>query len=199
MIYFIGLGNPTVEYENTRHNIGRDIVLKFQSKNNFPDFEKNKKLNALVSEGKFGKHKVTLILPETFMNDSGKSVKSLITSKKKAMTMTVLYDDLDLPVGALKISFNRSSGGHKGLESIIRTVKTKEFVRLRVGIAPITPSGKIKKVSGDEPVKRHVLTKFKPAEQDKIKKTIKKAVEGMEIIIEEGYLSASNGINNFKV
>lgn len=195
MIYIVGLGNPTPEYENTRHNIGRDIVERFRKKNDFDLWEENKKLKALVSEGKIGKHKVMLILPETFMNDSGKSLKSLITNKKKALATVVLYDDLDLGIGKLKISFNKNSGGHKGIESIIRQIKTKEFVRLRVGIAPVTPTGKVKKVSGEDKVKKHVLTKFKPSEDTILKKVKKRGVEAMEKIVTDGYLVASNEVN----
>lgn len=198
MIYLVGLGNPTPQYENTRHNIGRDILEKFRKKNKFDLWEENKKLRALISEGKIGKEKVTLILPETFMNDSGKSLKSLITNKKKAKDTLVIYDDLDLGVGTLKISFNKSSGGHKGVESIIKNIRTKEFPRLRVGIAPVTPSGKVKKVSGEDAVKKHVLTKFKPSEEKSINKVINDSVKALELVIEKGYLIAMNDVNSWR-
>ena len=78
------------------------------------------------------------------MNKSGLSLKSAITNKKKAENLVVIYDDLDIPLGKFKISYGRGSGGHKGVESIARSIKTKDFIRIRVGIAPATPSGKVK-------------------------------------------------------
>ena len=198
MIYIAGLGNPTPDYEDTRHNVGRDIVEKFRKKHKFEEWGEDKKLNALISEGKIGKHKITLILPETFMNDSGKSLKSLITNKKKALNTVVVYDDLDLGVGIAKISFNKNSGGHKGIESVIKHIKTKEFPRLRIGIAPVTPGGKVKKVSGDEKVRKHVLTKFKPSEDKVIKKVFNNSVKALELIVEKGYMNATNEVNSWR-
>ena len=91
------------------------------------------------------------------MNKSGLSAKSFVTSIKSVERMLIIHDDLDLPFGVSKISFNKSSGGHKGLESIIKAVKTEAFPRLRIGIAPVTTSGKIKKPVGDAAVQKHIL------------------------------------------
>jgi PTH1 family peptidyl-tRNA hydrolase len=198
MNYIVGLGNPTSDYENTRHNVGRDIVEKFRKKHKFDNWEFDKKKNALITEGKLGRHKVTLVLPETFMNDSGNALKGLITSKKKAQNLLVIYDELDLGIGNQKISFNKSSGGHKGIESIIKKIGTKEFARLRVGISPTTPKGIVKKVSGEDKVKKHVLTKFKPSEEDIMKKTFTKSVKAIEAVIDKGYLISMNEVNSWK-
>ncbi len=198
MNYIIGLGNPDAEYEGSRHNVGRDIVKKFAKKFGFDDFEFNKKINAQVSEGKIGKEKVMLVLPDTYMNKSGSALKTLITSAKKAESMTVVYDDLDLGLGTLKISFNKSDGGHRGLASIIKAVKTEKFPRLRVGISTEMASGKIKKPQGEDAVVKHVLGKFSPKEQDALKKVFTRAVNGLELIVTEGYLIASNPVNGGK-
>lgn len=195
MNYIIGLGNPDAEYEGSRHNIGRDIVQKLAKKIGADDFEFDKKMNAQVSEGKIGKEKVLLILPDTYMNKSGNALKSLITSAKKAESMMVVYDDLDLPIGGMKISFNKSDGGHRGLMSVIKAVKTQAFPRLRMGISPVTPSGKLKKPHGEEDVVKHVLGKFSPKEQLALKKTISNAVEALQIAVIDGYLIASNWFN----
>lgn len=144
---FVGLGNPGKEYENTRHNTGR-LLLNWFAETHKPDWKVDKKLNATVAKIKVGKTPVTIVLPETFMNNSGKSIKQLVASSKQAEKMIVIYDDLDLPFGKSKISFNKSSGGHKGLESIIKAIKTEKFARVRVGISPVTASGKMKKPSG---------------------------------------------------
>ncbi|MFC1733967.1 aminoacyl-tRNA hydrolase, partial [candidate division KSB1 bacterium] len=148
----VGLGNPGEEYKTTRHNAGRILLERFRKKNDFPEWTEEKKhgkkVEFLISKGKVGKHAVTLILPELFMNKSGASIKSLVassagggTSKKKAEQLVVVYDDVDLGFSDHKISFGRGSGGHNGIESIIKSIKTKDFVRVRVGISPTTPGG----------------------------------------------------------
>ncbi|MBT3282622.1 aminoacyl-tRNA hydrolase [bacterium] len=195
MIYIVGLGNPGEEYENTRHNTGALSVESFAKKNKLATFENNKKLKAFVTEGKIGKQKIELLLPQGFMNKSGLSIKPLITSKKKAENLVVIYDDLDMPLGKIKISFGRGSGGHKGIESIVRSIKTKDFIRIRVGIAPATPSGKIKKIKTEQKVIDFILGDFKKKETEILKKVFKKVNEALEVIIKEGRSNAMNEFN----
>lgn len=125
----VGLGNPGIEYQNTRHNTGRILVSLIE-----------KKLQD-------SKNKVKFLTPDTFMNNSGLAVAKALAGKKALKDLIVVYDDIDLPLGKIKISFNRSSGGHNGVGSIIKSLKSQEFLRIRVGISPATPSGKIKKTS----------------------------------------------------
>ena len=195
MHYIIGLGNPGEEYTNSRHNVGRIVAEFFRKKEKLPEFKVDKKLKALVSSGKLEKEKVEVILPETFMNKSGLSLKPVITSKKKAQSLVVIYDDLDLALGTFKISFNRGSGGHRGLESIIRTLKTKEFVRIRVGISPATPKGKVKKPQGEKKVVDFIIGDFKPKELETIKKISKKIHEALVMISTESYQKAMSVYN----
>lgn len=162
----VGLGNPGAEYENTRHNTGRIVV-------------------GLIEKKLQGK-KIKFLAPDTFMNNSGKALIPLVKSKKDLKDLVVIYDDIDLPLGKMKISFNRSSGGHNGLGSIIRSLKSEEFLRVRVGIAPATPSGKIKKPSGEKAVLGFLLGEFKKSELDAIKKLSKKITEAIETIFTEG-------------
>lgn len=190
MFIIVGLGNPGEEYEDTRHNMGR-VVLEnmkkaFEKDSDFSDWETDKKLRALTCEGKVGKQKVMLVEPDNYMNNSGGSVKPLITSKKKAEELVVIHDDLDLPMGKYKITFNRGSGGHKGVESIIKNIKTEGFIRYRIGISPVTPSGKMKKPSGEEAVTKMIMGKFKEAEIAEIKKMSKRLAEATEMMIKEG-------------
>ena len=117
MKIIVGLGNPDDKYKNTRHNIGRDFVESFRKKNKFEDWSHHKKSNSLISKGEFNGESVTLILPETYMNNSGKAVMEFVKTKKQAVETLVIYDELDLGVGKLKLSFNKNSGGHKGVES----------------------------------------------------------------------------------
>jgi peptidyl-tRNA hydrolase, PTH1 family len=162
----VGLGNPGEKYENTRHNTGRMLVDLI---------EKN-----LEKAG--SKQKIKFIKPDTFMNNSGKAVASLVKTKKDLAELVVVYDDLDLPIGTMKISYNRSAGGHRGLASIIKTLKSEEFLRIRIGIAPATPSGKIKKPQGEKKVIDFILGEFKKPELEALKKISKKAAEAVETI-----------------
>lgn len=182
-----GLGNPGEEYETTRHNAGRIILEAIRKEYNGEDWEFNKMHEALISEVKIGKEKVLLLEPETFMNKSGNSLKKLVKSMKAAKDMIVIYDDLDLPVGKIKISFNKSSGGHKGLESIIKQVKTLEFPRVRIGID-----------KGRDPEK-HILGKFKEDEMKILKKLGKKIAEAMDVLVNEGWEKAASLYSNLEV
>jgi PTH1 family peptidyl-tRNA hydrolase len=139
---------------------------------------------------------VTLLAPETFMNKSGSSVKTLVANAKAAERMLVVYDDLDLPFGTGKMSFNRSSGGHKGLESIIKGVKTEAFPRLRIGISPVTSSGKIKKPSGEEAVNKVILKEFSKDELSALKKLSKKVNETLALLVSDGRDKATGFFNS---
>lgn len=195
MHLIVGLGNPGEKYEGTRHNTGRMALQLFAKKHDFSEWRFDKKMNAEVCEGKVGKEKVTLLAPDTFMNNSGKAVAYLVKSKKAALDTVVVYDDLDLPLGMMKLSFGRSSGGHNGLESIIRAIHTKDFPRIRIGVSPATPGGKLKKPAGEEAVLKFLLGKFSEKERDALKKVFKKAGEAMEVAATEGYQMAMNHFN----
>ena len=188
----VGLGNPGLEYENTRHNTGRIVLSVFAKAQGFPDWEANPKLKALVSSGEVRllekangkKQKVMLLEPETFMNKSGTSVAPLIKSKKAAERLVIIHDDLDIPFGKFKISFNKSSGGHRGVESIIRAIKTKAFVRVRVGIANSISA--VKKSQDDKTVEKIILGKFTEEQMTALKKLAKHVSEGLVVLITEG-------------
>ncbi|OHA79587.1 MAG: hypothetical protein A2V96_00685 [Candidatus Yonathbacteria bacterium RBG_16_43_6] len=191
----VGLGNPGEEYVETRHNVGRIMLEEFRKKNDFPEWEKDKTLKALVSKGAWKKDKLVLLAPDNFMNVSGKSVVPLVKNAKDAERTIVIYDDLDLPLGAIKISFNRSSGGHKGVESIIKALKTPAFVRVRVGICPATPSGKPRKPKGENAILDFIVGPFKKPEQEERKKTAKKVVAVLDTILSEGRIKAMGEVN----
>jgi PTH1 family peptidyl-tRNA hydrolase len=201
----VGLGNPGAEYEGTRHNAGRIILDALRKEFSKEEFQFDKKLNALVAEAKIGKEKVLLVAPEAFMNNSGKSVAPIVKTKaakaksgikgKTADDLLVIYDDFQLPIGRMKISYNKSSGGHNGLESIIKTVKTEAFPRLRVGTAPATSKGDAKIPHGDDKIEKFILGKFKDEEMKELKKMAKKAIEGIEVWVKEGRDRATNIVN----
>lgn len=189
----IGLGNPGEEYANTRHNTGR-LVLQMIGKKDVV-WKKDGVLNALVCSCELDGKKFKFILPETFMNNSGKSAKPLIKSKKDLEKLVVIYDDIDLPLGRIKISFDRGSGGHNGIESITNTVKSREYARIRVGVAPSTPSGKIRKPQGEKKVHDFLLGDFKDKEIDELKKIAKRIKEALVMLSKEGLGKAMSIFN----
>ncbi len=187
MILIVGLGNPGKKFEKTRHNIGFRAIDEFSGKNNFPDFKSSKKFLAEISEGQIAGQKVILSKPQTFMNESGKSVKILNTKYKIPDTnLFVVHDDIDLPLGKIRISIGRSSAGHKGVQSIIKELKTKGFVRFRIGIKPQEKERK---------TERFVLEKFKKDEEKFLKEAIKKTIDAIEMTIMEGVEKAMNEYN----
>ena len=147
----IGLGNPGKEYENNRHNTGFLLVDFLVGKGE--KWEKSNQANCFYVWTKIDKKKVEFIKPQTFMNKSGKTVDYVKKNHKlKSENIIIIYDDLDLPLGTFKISFNRGAGGHRGLESIIKALKSKKFIRIRVGISQTTSGGKLKKPQGEEKI-----------------------------------------------
>ncbi|MEK7162437.1 MAG: aminoacyl-tRNA hydrolase [Patescibacteria group bacterium] len=159
----VGLGNPEPEYEGTRHNTGKFFATLFQ--------KRYKGLKAKV------------ILPETYMNESGKAVKGLAAKK-----LVVLHDDIDLPLGKFKIVFNRGSGGHKGVESVIRALGTEKFIRIRIGISP-------KKKPNHKELLKFLTSKFKPSEAAALKRLSKKILSALETIVTEGHEKAMSLYN----
>jgi len=187
----VGLGNPDKKYENTRHNAGRIVLEGFREKNKFPEWEFNKKANALISEDE-----ATLVLPETYMNKSGTSVKKFIKNKDEFENLIVVHDDLDLPLGKFKIVFNRGSAGHKGVESIIDALGTKEFTRVRIGIVSPKLNAKEGIVSSDVgDANDFVLKKFTEAELKQLNNVSKKVGEALLSIIKDGREHAMNKYN----
>lgn len=155
----------------------------------------DKKVNALKSSGVVGKEKVILLMPQGFMNNSGKSLKDLAGSPKKIEKCVVVYDDMDLALGTMKISFGRGDGGHNGIASVIKHLRSKDFPRIRIGISPATPTGKLKKPTGEKDVLAHILGPFKEKEEEVLKKQSKEVVAALETLIEKGRAEAMNQYN----
>ncbi|MDE2071142.1 MAG: aminoacyl-tRNA hydrolase [Patescibacteria group bacterium] len=169
----VGLGNPKDEYEGTRHNVGQDVVAEIEEK--LPSGAKVRALNV-------------------YMNNSGGAVRALVPSAKAAQKLVVVHDELDLPLGKIKISTGGSGGGHNGVKSIIRALKTEDFVRVRIGISPSSPAGKPKRPDGKKVVD-FVLGKFRPPEREKLKKVKKLLSEALALIVEHGVDRAQSEIN----
>ncbi|MBI4114304.1 MAG: aminoacyl-tRNA hydrolase [Candidatus Niyogibacteria bacterium] len=190
MHILIGLGNPGKEYEHTRHNAGRMTLQAFAKKMECGEWSMNKKYQSLKTEGSLKRDSFTLLLPETFMNKSGNALKELrvMSNKSWGEKLIILHDDIDLLLGRFKISFGKGSGGHKGLESVMRALKTKDFVRVRIGISP-------KKKPPHKEIPDFLLKKMNAKDTVELKKMFKKISEAIEVIIEEGYEKAMNVYN----
>jgi len=186
MITIIGLGNPGEQYKNTRHNVGFMAIDVFAEKNNFPKFELQKKSNALISKN----DNVILVKPQTFMNESGRAIKQII-SNINAADLVVIHDDIDLPIGKMKIVKERGSAGHKGVESIIKNIGNDGLVRIRIGIGSSPRQVQGEKVEA----MKIVLKNFSAEEQKTLDETIQKAVDALNLFIKEGLDKAMNEYN----
>ncbi len=184
MLIIIGLGNPIPRYQGTRHNFGQAAISYFQKIKNFPEFKLKRKFESLISEGNIEKEKIILALPQTFMNESGRAVKKLIENcKLKIENLLVIHDDLDLPLGKIRIRKNGSAAGHKGVESIIDNLGTDNFIRFRLGISRPTQPPVFK---NRQLIKMFVLKKFRPAEKKIVHKIIQKIGQTLEFALKEG-------------
>jgi peptidyl-tRNA hydrolase, PTH1 family len=184
----VGLGNPGAKYDRTRHNIGFDLIDKLAKRWQIPVSDQ-KRFQGLVGEGWVNRQKIVLLKPQTFMNLSGQSVRSVLDWYKLAPTeVLVLYDDLDLPLGKLRIRLSGSAGGHNGMKSIISHLGTPTFPRLRMGI------GK----SQDETIS-HVLGKFSVAESAIVTDVLQLSADAVELSLGSGVEKAMNKYNNRSV
>ncbi|MEA2088457.1 MAG: aminoacyl-tRNA hydrolase [Patescibacteria group bacterium] len=192
MKLIIGLGNPDKKYENTRHNVGFIIIDELQKKLGFQEFKFNKKFNSEITEGvinyiilnevptdsrgeaegsqtniPLNENKTILVKPQTFMNNSGEAVQKIINFYKlDPKNIIVIHDDLDIEIGKYKISTDSSSAGHKGVQSIIDNLGTREFKRIRIGVEKF--GGRINR--GDISGENFVLHNFEEEEIEKVKK-----------------------------
>lgn len=182
----VGLGNPGKEYEKTPHNVGFMMVDEIAKSNNI-NFLLEKKHEALIGTGMINGEKCHLIKPLTYMNLSGKSVRSFVEYYKIPLEdIIVIYDDMDLPLGKLRIRKNGSSGGHKGMKSIIENLGTQEIARIRVGID---------KPKENMEVVDFVLHQLSKKEMEILNETIIKAPSMIDVTIKDGINSMMNIYN----
>ena len=176
----IGIGNPDEQYKETRHNVGFMFVDYLAKKLGANEFDLDKKSNSLISKTKLEKTPVVLAKPQTYVNKSGEAVKKLVVNcKLKIENLVIVHDDLDITFGNVKLSFDKNSGGHKGIESIMRALKTKKFYRLRIGLAKpaLAKARRQSDKKRDEFVVKMVLSKFSPAEKEELTKVFKDGLE----------------------
>lgn len=185
MKLIVGLGNPGRQYENTRHNVGFWVIDALSDQWNIPMTKEKWKAN--VGEGLFQGEKVVLVKPLTYMNLSGESVRTAIDWLKIDLkNFVVLYDDLDLPVGQIRLRQKGSSGGHNGIKSIIQHLGTDQFNRIKIGISrPSTP----------QPTANYVLSAFHTEEIEQVKEAVDRSRSAVEMWRSDGFIKAMNEFN----
>ncbi len=176
----VGLGNPGDEYSDTRHNIGFIVISTLAA--DLSIHLKKGTRNYIYGRGFIGKREALLIKPLTFMNRSGIAVKDVMKKYEDINNILVVHDDIDLAPGVIRIRKSGSSGGHKGLDSIIETLGTRDFIRLKIGV------GRSNRI----PVEEYVLRSFTRQEMPVIKEAVEKAVEAIPVIINNGLSYAQN-------
>jgi len=184
----VGLGNPGLKYEFTRHNIGFRIVDSL-ARNIEIEFKKVKSYYSLISRGMINNHKVMLVKPQTFMNLSGRAVSKVVSYYKIPLQdLLIVYDDLNLELGQVRIRKKGSAGGHKGIESIMQYLNSEEIPRLRIGIG--NPS-----VNFNFNCMSYVLSNYNNNEKDKIEEVIQLSTEAIKTVIEDGFEKAMRKYN----
>ena len=185
MLLFVGLGNPSPDNENNRHNIGFKIIDAINRK--FSLSKQKPKFKGFLTTGKIGENKVYAIKPLTFMNNSGVCIRELIEYFKiDAENVIVFHDDMDIGFGKIKAKFGGSSAGHNGIESIDKFIG-KEYSRVRIGIG--RPNGKLDAAS-------HVLKDFDEEEKEKLENVMNSIIKSLNILLDKKLELFSSAVNN---
>jgi PTH1 family peptidyl-tRNA hydrolase len=192
MHYIVGLGNPGDKYADTRHNVGwlaLDYCLRAWR---LPGLIEERSVSGRVTEGEVEGEEVKVLYPDTFMNNSGSAVVKFVP-KAEVAQLIVVHDDIDLPFGVVKLAKGKGGGGNNGVSSIIQKLSSKDFVRVRVGIAPKSFwTGKTKRPAGGGPLERFVLKPFGKAEQKELDFVYEKVKEAIEVTMKDGLEAAMN-------
>lgn len=191
MKIIIGLGNPGRGYEHNRHNIGFHCINHLGRQHSIQ--VKKNRCQSQVGSGIICGEEVLLVKPKTYVNRSGDAVGKLLKEfKAKPQDILVICDDLNLPLGKLRIRPSGSAGGHNGLKSIIASIASEDFPRIRIGIGRPLSEGELQ---SDDAVIDHVLGDFLPDERETMKTAVNRAAEAVECLISEGITSAMNKYN----
>jgi len=193
MELLVALGNPGDEYKNTRHNIGWIVVRNFMRKAQFPDPHASGVFSGDVSVGSMHGREVRVLFPTTFMNNSGVAVKKALdcdTSKH----LIVVHDEIDIPFGSIRIVESRGAGGHNGVKSIIESINSPDFIRIRIGVGKKNIFGMMRRPVGDA-LSNFVLGELSAKEQEQLPEIQKKVAHALELIYTKGVQAAMNEIN----
>ena len=186
MKLIVGLGNPGIEYQFTPHNLGFLTIDRLADQAGVE--VRNRQCRALTARAVIGSEPVVLAKPETFMNLSGLSVRELVAEHQIApeKDLIVIYDELDLPLGIIRIRQRGSSAGHNGMESVIGALGTQEFLRIRLGISPE------RKIADGV---KYVLTPFRKGQLKTVDEILETAAEAVNVIVKQGPAKAMNLFN----
>ncbi len=176
----VGLGNPGTKYDHTRHNIGFDLIDRL-AKRWHVSLTEQRRFHGELGEGMAAGQRIRLLKPNTFMNKSGQSVRAVLDwYKLMPQQVLVLYDDMDLPVGKLRIRLSGSAGGHNGMKSLIAHLGTQDFPRLRIGISKASEADAAKDTIS------HVLGKFAPQELRILPEVLDLSADAVEVALKQG-------------
>ncbi|MEE8638307.1 MAG: aminoacyl-tRNA hydrolase [Candidatus Margulisiibacteriota bacterium] len=185
MYLIAGLGNPGPEYEKTRHNLGFKVIEELARRLGITSLKS--KCHSFIAEAKLNEHKVIIAQPQTFMNNSGPAVRGLLEwFKLKSPDLILIYDDVDLEVGQLRLREKGGAAGHHGVESVIASVGTSNFARVRIGVG---------RENLTEDVTDYVLQKIPPSQRESLEEAVVFAAEAVELIVSDGLTQAMNKFN----
>ena len=195
MFYIVGLGNHGEKYQNTRHNVGWLICDYVRVEARLPDLIDDKSMSGRMTEGSIVGAPIRLLYPDTFMNNSGSAVVKFVP-KNEVGNLIVIHDDIDLPLGEIKLGKGRGDGGNNGIKSLIEKLGTKDFVRIRIGIAPRSFwTGEVKRPKGGGPLERFVLKPFTKKEEEQLKEVKERAFGALQAILTSSLETAMNKFN----
>jgi len=181
----VGLGNPGQQYLGTRHNLGFSVVQLFAERHGIS--LNQKRFLSILGQGRISNTNIFLLLPQTYMNLSGRAVRQVADYFDLAeQEILVIYDDMDVELGRIKITARGGAGGHKGAASIIEELKTNEFNRIKIGIGRSDP-----RMSGES----FVLSRFTPEEEQIIQHSVECAVDAIELVLDQGLAAAQEYFN----
>jgi PTH1 family peptidyl-tRNA hydrolase len=188
----VGLGNPGERYADTRHNVGF-MVLERMAAAAPASFRQQSRLQGLLAEVGSGPSRLRLLMPQTYMNDSGRSIRAALDwFRLQPSQLLVVVDDMDLPFGRLRLRASGSAGGHNGLRSTISHLGSQDFARLRIGIGAPAEERKARTIS-------HVLGRFSAAERPALEAVLEEVIAGIDLLRRLGVGAAGNRINAFRL
>jgi PTH1 family peptidyl-tRNA hydrolase len=185
MHLIVGLGNPGSEYEDTRHNLGFRVIEELARRLGINSLKS--KGHSFIAQARIGEHKIIIAQPQTFMNNSGPAVRGLLEwFKLKPPNLILIYDDVDLEVGQLRVREKGGAAGHHGVESVIESLGTAHFARVRIGIG---------RENLTEDVTEYVLQEIPSSQRESLEQAVVSAADAVESIVSEGFPAAMTRFN----
>lgn len=183
LLLVVGLGNPEGEYGGTRHNVGADVVRLLASRHH-RDLDRNRRIRAETTEVRLDDVRLALVVPSSYMNESGGPVQSAARwYSVDPDDIVVVHDEIDLPVGRLRVKVGGGAGGHNGLKDVDRALSTRDYGRVRIGVG---------RPPGRQPARDHVLRRFPPREREVVDVVLEHAADAVESLARDGLEPTQN-------